>query len=110
MQEVSQLMKRILVIQQKMIGDVLLSSILCNNLRTAYPDAEIDYLVHEPTIRVLAGTPTISRITPSPRPAQVRAFRLLAFAFGIRAQPCGLLIDAYWSLECWIIAPLSGAG
>jgi ADP-heptose:LPS heptosyltransferase len=110
MQEVSQLMKRILVIQQKMIGDVLLSSILCNNLRKAYPDAEIDYLVHEHTIPVLAGNPNISRIIPFPRPAQESAFRLLAFAFGIRAQRYDLLIDAYSKLESWIITALSGAG
>jgi ADP-heptose:LPS heptosyltransferase len=32
-----------------MIGDVLVSSIICNNLRRAYPDAQIDYLVYEST-------------------------------------------------------------
>jgi heptosyltransferase-2 len=40
---------KILIIQQKMIGDVLVSSIICNNLRRAYPDAQIDYLVYEST-------------------------------------------------------------
>jgi heptosyltransferase-2 len=38
---------KILIIQQKMIGDVLVS-IICNNLRR-YPDAQIDYLVYEST-------------------------------------------------------------
>ena len=31
-------MNRILVIQHKMIGDVLISSIICNNLKKAYPN------------------------------------------------------------------------
>ena len=38
---------KILVIQQKMIGDVLVSSLLCNNLRKAYPSAQIDYMVYK---------------------------------------------------------------
>jgi ADP-heptose:LPS heptosyltransferase len=55
-------MKKILVIQQKMIGDVLLSSILCNSLRKAYPTAQIDYLVHENTVPVLENNPNIDTI------------------------------------------------
>ena len=53
---------KILVIQQKMIGDVLVSSIICNNLRQAYPDARIDYLVYESTTPVLNGNPNIDRL------------------------------------------------
>ena len=53
---------KILVIQQKMIGDVLLSSILCNSLRKAYPTAQIDYLVHENTVPVLENNPNIDTI------------------------------------------------
>ena len=44
---------KILVIQQKMIGDVLVSSILCENLRYAYPDAQIDYLIYDSTKTVV---------------------------------------------------------
>jgi heptosyltransferase-2 len=44
-----------------MIGDVLVSSIICNNLRRAYPDAQIDYLVYESTTPVL-GNPNIDTI------------------------------------------------
>jgi len=53
---------KILVIQQKMIGDVLVSSIICNNLRKAYPDAQIDYLVYESTTPVLEGNTAIDTI------------------------------------------------
>jgi heptosyltransferase-2 len=52
---------KILIIQQK-IGDVLVSSIICNNLRRAYPDAQIDYLVYESTTPVLEGNPNIDTI------------------------------------------------
>ncbi|MDN3709373.1 hypothetical protein QW060_20395 [Myroides ceti] len=45
-----------------MIGDVLLSSLICENLRKAYPDAQIDYLVNESTCLVLQGNPAISNL------------------------------------------------
>jgi heptosyltransferase-2 len=40
----------------------LVSSIICNNLRRAYPDAQIDYLVYESTTPVLEGNPNIDTI------------------------------------------------
>ena len=53
---------KILVIQQKMIGDVLVSSILCENLRYAYPDAQIDYLIYDSTKTVVDGAKYISNL------------------------------------------------
>jgi heptosyltransferase-2 len=53
---------KILIIQQKNDRDVLVSSIICNNLRRAYPDAQIDYLVYESTTPVLEGNPNIDTI------------------------------------------------
>ena len=50
---------KILVIQQKMIGDVLVSSLICNNLRKAYPSAQIDYMVYKSTLPVLKGNTSI---------------------------------------------------
>ena len=53
---------KILVIQQKMIGDVLVSSILCENLRIAYPNAQIDYLIYDTTKSVLDGANYIDNL------------------------------------------------
>ena len=50
---------KILVIQQKMIGDVLVSTLLCNNLRKAYPNAQIDYMVYKSTLPVLQGNTSV---------------------------------------------------
>ena len=55
-------MKKILVIQQKMIGDVLASSIICNNLKNIFPDAEIHYLIYPFTKPVVENNPNIDRI------------------------------------------------
>ncbi len=100
---------KILVIQQKMIGDVLATSIICNNLRTAYPDAQIDYLVYETTIPVLEGNKSIDNLilfTDKHRKSTVETLKL---AFEIRREKYDLLIDAYSKLESWLFVLISGA-
>jgi len=100
---------KILVIQQKMIGDVLVSSILCNNLRKAYPNAQIDYLVYESTTAVLEGNSSIDNIILFQEKHRNSKKELLKLAFEIRSEKYDILIDAYSKLESWLITALSGA-
>jgi heptosyltransferase-2 len=100
---------KILVIQQKMIGDVLISSILCNNLRDAYPDAQIDYLVYESTTPVLEGNPSIDNIILFQEKHRKSKKEFLKLALEIRSNQYDLLIDAYSKIESWLIVLLSGA-
>jgi heptosyltransferase-2 len=100
---------KILVIQQKMIGDVLVSSIICNNLRLAYPDAQIDYLVYETTTPVLEGNPNIDTVLQFEEKHRKSKKEFLKLALDIRSQKYDLLIDAYSKLESWLIVVLSGA-
>ena len=53
---------KILVIQQKFIGDVLTSSILCEAIREYYPKYEIHYLINENTLPVVENNPYIDKI------------------------------------------------
>jgi ADP-heptose:LPS heptosyltransferase len=100
---------KILVIQQKMIGDVLVSSIICNNLRLAYPEAQIDYLVYESTIPVLEGNPNIDNIILFQEKHRKSKREFLNLAHEICSYKYDLLIDAYSKLESWLIVLLSGA-
>lgn len=100
---------KILVIQQKMIGDVLVSSIICNNLRAAYPDARIDYLVYESTVPVLEGNPAIDHIIAFKKEHRESNIALLKLAFQLRKEKYDLVIDAYSKLESYIFVLLSGA-
>lgn len=100
---------KILVIQQKMIGDVLLSSILCNNLKKAYPEARIDYLVYESTTAVLEGNPNIDNIIIFENKHRSSSIQLIKLAFQIRKEKYDIIIDAYSKLESWIFVLLSGA-
>ncbi|WP_029269271.1 glycosyltransferase family 9 protein [Flavobacterium sp. KJJ] len=100
---------KILVIQQKMIGDVLISSIICNNLRTAYPEAQIDYLVYASTTPVLEGNSSIDNIILFEEKHRKSKKELLKLGLQIRNEKYDLLIDAYSKLESWILVLLSNA-
>lgn len=102
-------MKKILVIQQKMIGDVLISSILCENLRLQYPDAQIDYLISESTKTVINDAAYISNYILFSEKERKSKRALLRFAFKIRKTKYDIVIDPYSKLESWIIVALSGA-
>ncbi|MBL0176957.1 MAG: glycosyltransferase family 9 protein [Ignavibacteria bacterium] len=54
--------RRILVIKLRAIGDVLLSTIVLNNLRAAWPDADIDFLTETPSRDVVEGHPSGARV------------------------------------------------
>ncbi len=102
-------MKKILVIQQKMIGDVLVSSILCNNLKKAYSNAEIHYMVYEFTLPVLQDNPNIDKIilfTDKHRESKLAFFK---FMMSVRKEKYDLIIDAYSKLESWMTIWFSGA-
>ncbi|MCM8568168.1 glycosyltransferase family 9 protein [Gramella jeungdoensis] len=101
---------KILVIQQKMIGDVLVSSILVSNLRQAYPNAQIDYMVYESTTPVLQGNKDFDNLIlfkPEHRKNKMAFFRLLK---AIRKENYDVVIDAYAKLESYLISTFSGAG
>lgn len=92
-----------------MIGDVLISSIICNNLRRAYPNAQIDYLVYESTTPVLEGNKSIDNVILFEEKHRTSKKEFLNLALQIRSNKYDLLIDAYSKLESWLIVLLSGA-
>jgi ADP-heptose:LPS heptosyltransferase len=102
-------MKKILVIQHKMIGDVLISSIICENLKIKYPNSEIHYLVNDNTTPVLEGNPYIDKIVVFGKKEQNSIKELIKFGLTIRTEKYDLLIDAYSKLQSWVITLLSGA-
>jgi ADP-heptose:LPS heptosyltransferase len=100
---------KILVIQQKMIGDVLVSSILCENLRLAYPNAQIDYLIYDSTKSVIDGANYISNLILFTKKERKSKLALLKFGLQLRKTKYDVIIDAYSKLESWILVALSGA-
>ncbi len=92
-----------------MIGDVLVSSIICNNLKKAYPDHLIHYMVYASTTPVLDGNPNIDKLilfTEEYRNSKLAFFK---FMISLRKENYDVLIDAYSKLESWLIVLFSNA-
>lgn len=53
---------RILVIKLRAIGDVLLSTIVLNNLRAFFPEARIDFLTELPSRDIVEGHPALDHV------------------------------------------------
>ncbi len=100
---------KILVIQQKMIGDVLVSTLLCNNLRKAYPNAQIDYMVYKSTLPVLQGNTSIDNYILFERKHRRSKLEFFKLIFQVRKEKYDLVIDAYSKLESWLTVLFSNA-
>jgi ADP-heptose:LPS heptosyltransferase len=100
---------KILVIQQKMIGDVLISSIICNNLRIAYPEAQIDYLIYPFTKPAVENNPNIDTIILFDDSVRKSKIAFLKFIISIRKSKYDIVIDAYSKIESKLITLFSGA-
>ena len=55
-------MKKILIIQNKRIGDVLISSVIANNYKAKYPDSEVHLMAYDFTHGVIQNNPNIDKI------------------------------------------------
>jgi ADP-heptose:LPS heptosyltransferase len=100
---------KILVIQQKRIGDVLTSTILSNNLKKFYPEATVDYMCYPNCVDVLTENPNINEVIVLTNAVRKSYPSLLKFLFGIRKRRYDVVIDAYSKLETNLITFFSGA-
>lgn len=100
---------KILVIQQKRIGDVLTSTILCDNLRKEYPQAQIHYMCYPNSTAVLVGHPSVDKIIELPNSIRKSYPKLAQFIWQIRKENYDAVIDAYSKLETNLISFFSGA-
>ncbi|GET26674.1 glycosyltransferase family 9 protein [Prolixibacter sp. NT017] len=99
---------KILVIQQKRIGDVLLGTVICNQLRRMYPEAQIDYMVYAFTREMAENNPNIDNIIIF-NDSDRKVGNLLKFACKIRKAKYDIVIDAYTKMDSWVTTRLSGA-
>jgi ADP-heptose:LPS heptosyltransferase len=109
LREMNRNCRKILVIQQKMIGDVLASSSICKMLKEEYPCSRIDYLVNTFTTPVVENNPYIDRILPFEDRYRESKREFFRFLKGIRKTGYDVVIDAYAKWESGIITSFSGA-
>lgn len=101
--------KKVLVIQEKMIGDVLAGSVICTTLKDFSPTARIDYLVYNFTKPVVENNPAIDNLVIFKEEYRDSKWAFFRFLLRIRKSKYYAVIDAYNKWESGIIALLSGA-
>ncbi len=103
---------KILIIQQKPFGDILLNTGYLPELRRQFPKAQIDYLIQRPYITILEDNPHLDNLVIMEKPpgrgpryyyAQLKA------AFAVRKVRYDLIIDQLRGTSSARIIILSGA-
>lgn len=100
---------KILVIQQKMIGDVLTSSILFEVLRHKYPKAQLDYLINSHTYPVVEHSPYINNFVFYTKQVEQNKLAFIRLVKSIRRVNYDVIIDVYSKWSSNIISLFSGA-
>ncbi|MGI9551178.1 MAG: glycosyltransferase family 9 protein [Aurantibacter sp.] len=100
---------KILLVQQKMIGDVLVSSLLCEHIKEQLPDPKVHYLIEEHTTPVVARNPFVDKIILFRREYKTDKSKFYRFLKSIRKARYDVVIDVYGKLESNLITYFSKA-
>ena len=98
---------KILVIQMKFIGDVLASSIICNNLKKLYPNSQVDFLIYPFTKPVIENNESIDNIIYFEEKYRKSKKELFKFLLEIRKKEYDIIIDAYGKIESNLVTLFS---
>ena len=100
---------KILVIQQKMIGDVLMSSIICDALKQHIPDCKVHYLINTHTHPVVAQHPNVDKFIFFSKKEEGNYWQLYRFLKQIKREQYNIVIDVYAKLSSKLITYFSKA-
>lgn len=101
--------KKILIIQQKMIGDVLTCSVLFEILRKELPNAQLDYLINANTYPVVQNNPYIDNFILL-SPDHLKAFKnLQSIGKKLKKNQYDVVIDSYSKISSNILSYYSKA-
>lgn len=95
---------KVLIIQQKMIGDVLATSILFEAIKQKYPNAELHYVLNSHTYPVVKENPYIDQFQFFTPEHEKSKRKLWQFANQLRKENYDAVIDVYAQLSSNIIA------
>ena len=99
--------EKILVLQLRRLGDVLLTTPLLRALHHLYPAARIDFLTEPSNHVVLAGNPHLTRVWPYPRSGAVPV--VLSLSRALAAERYDLSVDTLGDPRSAWIGLLAGA-
>ena len=100
---------KILVIQKKRIGDVLISTILLEALRKKFPEAELHYLIYPNSLAVVENSPFIDRLIILDSETKKSILKMIGFLFRLRKEKYNIVVDAYAKPNSVLMGWFSGA-
>lgn len=100
---------KILVIQQKMIGDVLTTSILFEAIKQKYPNAETHYVINSHTFPVVEHNPFIDEFIFITKDIESSKRKFYAFLMGLKTTSYDYVIDVYGKLSSNLISRFANA-
>ncbi|MFS4416783.1 glycosyltransferase family 9 protein [Maribacter sp. 2307ULW6-5] len=90
---------KFLVIQQKMIGDVLTSTVICQCLKHHFPMATVHLVANQNTLPVLEGNPHIDKVVIFKNEYRQSKIALFGFLRSLKKTEYTAVLDAYGKLE-----------
>lgn len=102
-------MKKVLIIQNKRIGDVLISSIIANNYKAKHPDSEIHFMAYDFTHGVLVNNPNIDKIISINDKELKKLPVLLRLIRTVKKEKYDIIFDPYSKTQSKLICKFSGA-
>lgn len=102
-------MKKILVIQNKRIGDVLIASLIAANIKQLFPNSRVDYFVYNYTTGVIENNPNIDRIIPINEKELKKIPNLVKIAGHIKRENYDIIFDPYSKFQSKFISFFSKA-
>ncbi len=102
-------MKKVLIIQNKRIGDVLISSVIANNYKKKYPKSEIHLMAYDYTHGVIINNPNIDKII-SINEKELKKFQnLLKTIREVQKERYDIIFDPYSKLQSRLICKFGKA-
>ena len=98
--------KKILIIKLRGIGDVVLSTVVFDNLLNDFPDAEIDFLTEKPSSQILETLPFLNKILIFNRKSTYERLKLMR---EVRRRKYDLILDFFSNPSTAQITFFSGA-
>lgn len=98
--------RRILVVQLRRLGDVILTTPALAALKKRFPDAKLDLLVEAPGAEAVAGHPAIDEVLVYDAKTTMDALR---WAFKVRARDYDWVVDFLANPRTALLTALSGA-
>ena len=102
-------MKKVLIIQNKRIGDVLISSVIANNYKAKFPESEVHFMAYDFTHGVISNNPNIDKIITINDKELKKIPVLLQLIRQIRKEKYDIIFDPYSKTQSKLICKFSGA-